>query len=381
MLPLALLLLIGILLTSGVLFAEPIDVYVQRYHDVTQKKYAYAGKLYWDQRLRKWQKKIVVYNGAPLPAHDHPVWDYVLKLKTPRHYGVSGKDEYYKNFYLKGNCTGKTPLAEGKPWIINFDNEPVGRYSDEAFRKDWHCPNWQMGKNLLHVVSGEGAYQGNGLQIHYRSGVSGCYSPGHCVNWKPELGKKFNKLYYGYRFKFPHGFHFVKGGKLPGIGGGKSNTNGAIPNGADGWSVRMMWDKDGKLVQYVYHPDQPGKYGDVMPLAMKKPITLGRWHTVQTMVLLNQPGHRNGIIKTWLDGKLVLNRQGMRFRNVDRLEIDRLLFATFFGGSGPYWAPQQDEYAFIDDIRISPRPVFYGNETIFAQQNRKIPTSKVKHDS
>ncbi len=369
--PLALLLMIGILVTSTILFAEPVDIQVQRYKDTTQKKYAYAGKLYWDQRRRKWQKKIVVYNGAPFPAKTHPVWEYVLNLKTPRYYGVTGKDEKYKNFYLEANCIGSTPLADDQQWVINFDHTSTGRYSDAAFRKDWHCPDWQMGKNLVNVVDGKGAYYGKGLRIHYPRGISGCYSPKHCVNWKPELGKRFKKLYYGYRFKFPQGFRFVKGGKLPGIGGGDSNTNGAIPNGADGWSVRMMWDKEGKLVQYVYHPDQPGKYGDVMPLAMQQPVTLGRWHTVQTMVLLNQPGEKNGVIKTWLDGKLVLDRQGMRFRNVDRLEIDRLLFASFYGGSGPYWAPRQDQYAFIDDVRLSPRPVFYKNDTLIAEQNHQ----------
>ncbi len=55
---------------------------------------------------------------------------------------------------------------------------------------------------------------------------------------------------------------------------------------------------------------------------------------------------------------------------MDRLEIDRLLFASFFGGSGPYWAPQKDEYAFIDDVRISTKPVFYSNDTLFAKQKK-----------
>ena len=376
----AFILMFMILLTTSAVLAEPVDIQVQRYNNPAQKKFAYAGKLYWDPRLRKWEKKIVVYNRAPIPKMSHPVWSYVLNLKTPKHYGVKGKDEQYKNFYLKANCTGKTPLAEGKPWYINFDKNAKGRYTNEEFRQDWNCPDWQMGRNLINVVADKSAYSGHSLRIHYPSGISGCYSPKHCVNWKPELGGKFEKLYYGYRFKFPKGFRFVKGGKLPGVGGGISNTNGDIPNGADGWSVRMMWDKDGKLVQYVYHPDQPSKYGDVMPFDMDK-LELGKWHTVQTMVMLNKPGHKNGVVKSWLDGKLVLNKQGMRFRNVNRLEIDRLLFASFFGGSGPYWAPQKDEYAFIDDIRISTKPVFYSSHTLYAKKRaapKKAPQEKLK---
>lgn len=374
--PLALLVLIGILSTSSLAFADSEDIQVQRYRDPTHKTFAYAGKLYWDQRSRKWQKKIVVYNNHPIPAKTHPVWRYVRSLAIPKHYGISGKDEKYKTFYRSANCTNKTPLSEGKPWFINFDRIDKGHYTDAEFRKDWNCPDWQMGRNLINVVDGRGAYRGKGLQIHYPRGIAGCHSPKHCVNWKPDLGKKFKKLYYGYRFKFPPGFRFVKGGKLPGVGGGNSNTNGNIPNGADGWSVRMMWDKDGKLVQYVYHPDQPSKYGDAMVFDMDRPLELGKWHTVQTMVLLNKPGQKNGAIKTWLNGKLVLNKQGMRFRNVDRLEIDRLLFASFFGGSGPYWAPRKDEYAFIDDVRISQQPVFYTHQTAFSKPKKPVNTSR-----
>lgn len=137
----------------------------------------------------------------------------------------------------------------------------------------------------------------------------------------------------------------------------------------------MMWDKKGKLVQYVYHPDQPGKYGDVMPFKMDKSLELNKWHTVQTLVILNQPGQKNGVIQSWLDGKLVLNKKGMRFRNVSRLEIDRLLFASFFGGSGPYWAPRYDQYAYIDDVRISTKPVFYDDKRLFARKKKKTPRS------
>lgn len=345
---------------SGANVASMGDIEVQRYNDPYQKVYSYAGKLYWEPKKRKWHKKIVVYNNAPLPEKTHPVWKYVDGLKLPKHYGVKGKDLHYKRFYEKDNCTAQTPLSSGKPWHINFDTNKLGHYTKGDLRRDWNCPDWEMGLNLVNVFNGREAYQGKAMRIHYLKGVSGCHSPKHCVNWKPSLGNKFKKLYYGYRFKFPKGFRFVRGGKLPGIGGGISNTNGNIPNGADGWSVRMMWDKKGKLVQYVYHPDQPGKYGEGIPFDMQ-PLELGKWHTVQTMVLLNQAGQHNGAIKTWLDGKLVLNKQKMRFRNTNKLEIDHFLFASFFGGSGPYWAPRKDFYSYIDDIRISPKPVFYNH--------------------
>ena len=150
----------------------------------------------------------------------------------------------------------------------------------------------------------------------------------------------------------------MKGGKLPGIGGGTANSNGKTPNERDGWSVRMMWTKDGNLIQYVYHPDQPSRFGDLIPLDIQ-PLSLGKWHTVQTRVTLNQAGKKNGLIKTWIDGKVVLNRHQMRFRTGNDLKINRLLFASFYGGQGWQWAPRQENSLFIDDVKLAPYPVFY----------------------
>ncbi len=64
--PIAIILLLCILLTSSLVFAEPLDVQVQRYGSPAQKTFAYADKLYLGQHHNKWQNKIVVYNDAPI---------------------------------------------------------------------------------------------------------------------------------------------------------------------------------------------------------------------------------------------------------------------------------------------------------------------------
>lgn len=257
------------------------------------------------------------------------------------------------------SCDGTTPLTYNKPWQISFDKLPVGRYEDNDWRSDWRCPDWKMGLNLLSVVEGDEAHSGKSLRIEYPKGVSSCMSETTCVNWKPSLGGSFERIYYGYRFKFPEDFEFVKGGKLPGVGGGKSNSNGDIPTGYDGWSVRMMWDHDAKLVQYVYHPDQPGKYGDIMDT--KVPVMLDEWMTIQTKVVMNTPGKNDGVIKTWINGTVVVQREDMQFRKTEDLAIDRLLFAFFFGGAGPDWAPSSDQHIYFDDMSISNSAIFFAD--------------------
>lgn len=344
-------------LLVGVINAANIDeVIIQHSNDPNQKTHAYAAKLFWNKRDHIWQRKIVVYGNNPDPSEQHAAWIYVKKLKIPKAAGT--KDLYYKRFYKTGNCINKTPLAVGKLWSINFDQNTLGKYQAPEFRENWDCPDWGMGLNLLSIVNGKQAFQGKALRINYLKGVSGCTKNNQCVNWKPKFDGEFTTLYYGYRFKFPIGFPFVKGGKLPGIGGGTSNTNGHKPTGNDGWSVRMMWQKDGSLVQYIYHPDQPRRFGDFIPFDMQ-PLTLGKWHTLQTRVTLNQAGKKNGIIRTWLDGKIVLDLRNMRFRNGKNLKIDRFLFALFYGGQGREWAPPYNSYSYIDDVRVAPYPVFY----------------------
>lgn len=255
------------------------------------------------------------------------------------------------------SCDGTTPLTFNRPWRISFDNLPIGKYEDNDWRTDWRCPEWKMGLNLLEVIDGEKAHSGKSLRIEYPKGVSSCTSETTCVNWKPSLGGDFEQLYYGYRVRFPGDFEFVKGGKLPGVGGGTTNSNGDIPTGYDGWSVRMMWDHDAKLVQYVYHPDQPGKYGDIMDT--KVPVMLDEWMTIQTKVVMNTLGKKDGVIKTWINGTVVIDRKDMQFRKTDELTIDRLLFAFFFGGAGPEWAPSSDQHIYFDDMSVSKTPIFF----------------------
>lgn len=319
--------------------------------------YAYAGKLHWNNREQRWDRVIVAYNDAPDVDKMHPVLLYVKQLKIP---SSSEKHQYnlhYKPFHLKVNCSGKTPLSIGNTnnsqWRINFDEYPVGQYSNSALRKDWNCPKWAMGSNLIQVVTKPLAFSGNSLRINYPKGSAGCSDNKKCVNWKPKIGGKFNQLYYSYKIKIPKGFDFVKGGKLPGIAGGTANTGGNKPNGTDGWSVRMMWNQHGKLVQYVYHPDQQHEFGDTFEWKMDKSLERGKWHTIKTMVRINTPSRRDGEIKSWLDGKLVLDKKGLRFRNNNKLQIDRFMFASFFGGSDWSWAPKKDQSLFLDEFVLS----------------------------
>lgn len=205
-------------------------------------------------------------------------------------------------------------------------------------------------------IQGDDALDGHSLRVKYSQGS---FSGGAC-----QFLTDFSKLsivpqeflYLRYYLRFDPGFDFVKGGKLPGLAGGKGNTGGHKPNGLDGWSARIMWRPDGKIVQYVYYPDQPGEYGEDFvwdyggcPRFFKS----GKWHCVETFVQMNTPGKKDGIIRSWLDGDKALEITGLRFRDIPDIKIDKLEFETFFGGGDASWATPRDQYSMFDNVVIA----------------------------
>ena len=315
-----------------------------------KQPFEFAAKLQWNPHNQRWDKVLVLYNGNPQPPANHPVWAYLARLKIPqRKAKFAGENLYYKAFHSYNYCGNSTQLKQGKPLYISFNNNHLGEYTKTDFARDWNCPKWQMGRHLVRIVQGRNAHSGKGLQLNFPQGKSGCGKA--CINWKPELGGKFEKIRYSYWIKFPNDFDFVLGGKLPGIGSHHANTGGDKPNGYDGWSVRAMWNRHGQLGQYVYHVDQRNNFGEFMPWTTN-PISKGQWHHIETLLVLNTPKQANGTIRTWLDGKPVLNRNNIRFRLTNGLEIERLLFSSFFGGNGRKWAPKKNEKLYLDDFVV-----------------------------
>jgi hypothetical protein len=182
------------------------------------------------------------------------------------------------------------------------------------------------------------------IRVRYPVGAVGPAAGG--AQWSCQFGACYDALTLSYELCFAPDFDFVLGGKLPGLAGGKANTGGDKPNGYDGFSARMMWRAGGEVVQYLYHPDQPGVWGEDLPwnLGAARYFHPGRWHSLKHEIRLNRAGERNGSIRGFFDGELALARDGVRFRDTPELGLDQLYFSTFFGGNTPEWAPTRDEH-------------------------------------
>lgn len=224
------------------------------------------------------------------------------------------------------------------------------------------------------LVTGPEALDGHSLRVKYPQGA---FSGGGGLQFLSDFSKLSiapqESLYLRYYLRFDPGFDFVKGGKLPGLAGGAGNTGGHKPNGKDGWSARIMWRADGKIVQYVYYPDQATEYGDDFVWdegGCPRYFRPGRWYCVETYVQLNTPGRKDGIIRSWLNGEKALEVTDLRFRDVPEIKIDKLEFETFFGGGDASWATPRDQYSEFDNLVMAKN--YIGPDRDFAAKTQAV---------
>lgn len=243
------------------------------------------------------------------------------------------------------------------PLAIHFSGAP-GPYTLEQWKRDWPGCRFEDG-----VTEGR-------ISLHEQGAVrwlrvtcqAGKISPGPGgAGWRQPFGRQESaELTYSVRFE--PDFDFVKGGKLPGLSGGPENVGGGKkPTGENGFSVRVMWRRDGRGELYVYHVDQKGNNGDSFPFPEDFRFPPGEAVQVRLMMSLNTPGQRDGVARVWttLPGgpeRLMVERSGLCWRTVDTFGVDSLLFQTFHGGSTPDWAPRRNCWVEFSDFRVgSPR--------------------------
>jgi len=241
---------------------------------------------------------------------------------------------------------------------VNFDNHSAGPYTKSMAAADFPGASWYNGMDEGWGEIVPGRYGGgNALRMKYPAGQFGPNNS--AIQIKAVLSKAVDTAWVSYWVKFENGFDFVKGGKLPGLCGGECITGGNDANGYNGWSARVMWRREGGAVQYMYYVTNEGYGEDLLfdKSPPKKRFIPGQWHRVNTQIIMNTPGTANGVIRTWFDGELSMERKDILIRHTDTLKIDLFYISTFFGGSDATWAPNKDMYITYDDFLVVSRRV------------------------
>lgn len=238
---------------------------------------------------------------------------------------------------------------------VNLDNHDIGDYSNSGISGDFSEGSLSYDK-VGHIGVSGGGHGGRAIQVRYEKNRRG---PFHGGQFEIDFAKK-SELWCEYDLYLEPGWVWTQGdkevhvgGKLPGLAGGASYTGGTGRDArlkGDGFSARYMWRARGELVLYLYYKDMPEDYGESSFTGYHLPI--GEWVTLKQQIKMNTDWNANGFVKIWANGKLILDKQNMRFMTTNH-GSSKFMFSTFYGGADKTWAPSKDTYAKFDNIKIS----------------------------
>ena len=234
---------------------------------------------------------------------------------------------------------------------VDFDNHPDGYYTDSQFKSDW-----KGGELYLPNTTQIQTVDGNKVLASFFP--KGTWGRGGGLNQWAEFKDSpddITEIYWTFRINYQDDFDWGLGAKLPGIGFGPVQTlasGGAGPDiGDKGSSLRLMQQAGGKLRMYVYHHGMGDKYGDDMGIGTFGQLKRGEWQELTVRVVANDNGKANGIMQVWLDGILVASVQNIEMRtSASPQKIGGIALNTFMGGADESFAPDRDQFMWMDDI-------------------------------
>jgi|WetSurMetagenome_2_1015567.scaffolds.fasta_scaffold299486_1 hypothetical protein len=119
---------------------------------------------------------------------------------------------------------------------ISFVNHKTGLYDVDTFKKDWGSePRRGIAEKRCRIVEKKGEKV---LEIT----IPKCTESNGGSLWRLEFPRNLTDATFEYDIMFGDNFNFVRGGKLPGLGGGESWGYGGTPEQyQNGFSARLMW--------------------------------------------------------------------------------------------------------------------------------------------
>lgn len=232
----------------------------------------------------------------------------------------------------------------------DFEENTTGDYVAEEWMEDWNYPSWSDRQVSPEIISTQSdGSTSKYMRYHFPEGAVGPSEGGG--QWLTKIEDGIEELYFSYNIRFKPGFDWVGGGKVPGLRGGPQLNTVGDPEWDAGFIALLMWKNPGSLGFYYYHQDKDHEYGDLV--MWDHTLVTGNWYNVTIRLVLNtideNGGQNNGILEGFINGKLVCQLDGIRFRNVD-WTIDQLYVASFFGGSGDEYAAVKDEWIDVDEF-------------------------------
>lgn len=258
----------------------------------------------------------------------------------------------------------QTGIAYDYPQDIGLDEHPDVFLSENFDSFLWRSQWSETGGNLT-VVSGSPLAtpdDGKALQLLFKKGTR--TAANITYKFSEKAGTEPESIYFRYYILLSKNWNPIVGGKFPGIAGtyGKAGWGGRKSDGFNGWSTRGAFrvplDNNGPLGgltpigTYAYTADMSSKYGNYWSwnIGEKGLLQREQWYSIEQFVQLNTPGKKDGVLKAWLDGKLVFDKRDIMYRRTDTLKIDRIWINFYHGG---LTVIPNDQDLYIDNVVIA----------------------------
>ena len=215
------------------------------------------------------------------------------------------------------------------------------------------------------VSSGAGFEQLDGQALKVTVPAGDNFGAGFAYKFAEQTGAEPEEIYFRYYVRIDDNWSPTFGGKFPGISGtyGVAGWGGRPSNGSNGWSARggfhpTIPDNDNPLADtvpvghYVYHADQGTQWGDnvLWQDGYLGFLEKNRWYSIEQHLVLNTPGVNDGILETWVDGRLAYRQSNWRWRDTSDLKIEQIWMNVYHGGTA---VPDQDISLYIDNIVVA----------------------------
>ncbi|NQV06440.1 hypothetical protein HQ535_07800 [bacterium] len=227
--------------------------------------------------------------------------------------------------------------------------------------------NWQKRSDENYSVV-SGGFEGAGLRVT----TEARHHLGIATRWRFNANgfTEPTEAYFRYYLYLEPGWSQTSGGKLPGFMGVYSYTGqGGYPStpASPGWSARVKFTRGtqpdrSRIGYYIYHLDQPTRFG-VSYYSTTQQLFHGRWYCMEGRTLLNTPGQRDGLVQMWIDGRRVLEVDGLAFRRATEpnIKIREFILQQYWGGSTT--SPDVTSSSVIDGVAVSDGRIGCGQDT------------------
>ena len=245
----------------------------------------------------------------------------------------------------------------GHPDVYEFTS-----FTDSSWA-DVYANGGSPNTELVSSAPGFEPLDGPALKVTIPAGENTGMSAGY--KFGDQTGAEPEEIYFRYYIRIDQSWDPTYGGKFPGISGtyGVAGWGGRQSDGTNGWSARGLYQPTVPaggnpladtvpVGSYVYHAEQPTQWGDnvLWQDGYLGYLEKDRWYSIEQHLVLNTPGVNDGILESWIDGRLAYRQTDWRWRDVDSLKIEQIWLDFYHGGTA---VPDQDISLYIDNVVIA----------------------------